>query len=104
MEPPSPKCKPVVPHFFGNVRGSAKTTVTRTGTKKSGIYACVQAKLVGVAVKGEYDPEKDEDVFEFFATPGSEGKGPVLSIGVIRRKREEPLIQVPGKSPVVGRA
>ena len=104
MEPQSPKPKPVAPHFFGNLHGSAKTNATRTGTKKSGIYACVQGKLVGVAVKGTYDPKRNEDVFEFFATPGPKGEGPVLSMGVVRRKREGSLIQVAKQVPPVGRA
>ena len=60
---------------YGSVRGQARTSATRRGSKASGISGHVRGWDSGVRVEGSYNAETDADVFRVYATTGSNGHG-----------------------------
>ena len=58
-------------HFYGTVNGSAATSGTRCGSKRSGMSAHIRGWDVGVAVELHYDADNDADVVRVYRTKGS---------------------------------
>jgi len=68
--------------FYGSLEGRAKTIATRQGTPQSGIRSHTRGWDAGVEVIGRVD-EKGKDVFEVYATGGSNRPSHRLLIGKV---------------------
>lgn len=67
--------------FYAAIQGN-RGEATRMGTPNSGIAGHIRGWDVGVRVNG--DTEGDSDVFQVFATGGSNGKTPTRLLGEVR--------------------
>ena len=61
--------------FYASVSGQGETSITRSGSKKSGIYGHIRGRNIGIEVQGCVDNE-GKDHFRVFRTFGSNGYGP----------------------------
>jgi hypothetical protein len=60
-------------HFYGSIRGKAKTQGTRCGTKNGGMSAHIRGWRIGARVELRHVDGKD--VVQVFATNGSASTG-----------------------------
>lgn len=58
-------------HFYGSIRGSAKTEVTRAGSKSSGMHSHIRSWNRGIAVSMLHNEEGNVDRFAIYLTGGS---------------------------------
>lgn len=88
-------------HFIGCLKGSAAGEASRIGSAKSGIDARAQGWNVGVRVSGRV--EDGEDVFEVFATGGSNASCRERHIGTVRRPegKGEPVVVFDKQHPAI---
>lgn len=77
-------------HFYANLEGSAKTSVTRTGTAGSGIHTHIRGWDAGVQVWGRNLPatKGGGDRFAVEATYGSNARGRVMPIGYVQENSD----------------
>jgi hypothetical protein len=68
--------------FRATIEGQRGAT-SRLGSKKSGLYVNVNGWHDGVKVTAYYDAATDSDVFQVFATGGSNGAKESLFVGKI---------------------
>ena len=59
-------------HFYAEVQGN-RGSVSRTGSKNSGIDGHIRGWNNGIRVVGRYNKEKDCDKFTVYKTSGSNG-------------------------------
>lgn len=69
-------------HFYGEVKGQAKTPATRRGSKNSGLEAHLRGWEIGVRVVLEYR-EGVGDVINVYRTSGSNGGGSDVLIATL---------------------
>jgi len=67
--------------FYGEMSGG-RGTVSRTGTRNSGMRAHVRGWDVGVMVSAR--EERDGDTIRIYGTGGSNGATPTFEIGTVR--------------------
>lgn len=88
-------------HFIGYLNGSAAGEASRIGSAKSGIDARAQGWNVGVRVSGRV--VDGEDVFEVFATGGSNASCYERHIGTVRRPeaKDDPVVKLDERHPAI---
>lgn len=59
--------------YLSNTQGS-HGWVSRTGTKKSGMYTHVGCATLGVAIDVRHDEETGKDVFDVYKTHGTQSQ------------------------------
>ena len=69
--------------LYGSLTGQAKTTVTRRGSKKSGIACHVRGWDLGVRVSGRID-DNGVPVFDVYRTSGSNGGNSDIKVTEVR--------------------
>ena len=70
-------------HFYGEIRGQAKTIATRRGSKTSGLSGHLRGWNIGVRVELEYK-EGIGDVINIYHTSGSNGGEKDVLIATLR--------------------
>lgn len=73
-------------HFYGNMAGARTKTVTKTGTKKSGMSAHVRGWYFGVKVNIFFDEKTGKNKAVIYQTAGSNGKTEDVLIANITEK------------------
>lgn len=87
-------------HYYASVTGSRGTTVTKSGTKASGMDAHIRGWDVGVEVVSMDVVEGADDLFSISMTNGSNGEGSareVIHLGHVTRI-DGKLIFLPAKA------
>ena len=75
-------------HFYMTTNSNRKP-VTKTGTKNSGMESHIRGWERGVRVLAKYDEATKQDVFEVYATSGSNGEFPSQLVATINSKTRE---------------
>lgn len=70
--------------FYGEMTGSARTTVSRQGSKENPVRAHVRGWDLGIKVRVGSGPG-DEDIVSVYLTSGSNDTGPDKMIGYFNR-------------------
>jgi len=58
-------------HFYGDVRGKAKTRATRVGSKTSGMNSHIRSWNKGIEIICDYNERDNKNIFEVYLTGGS---------------------------------
>lgn len=83
-------------HFIAGIHGN-RGSASRLGTKSSGISAYIQGWDSGVLVTGWHLPATDQDVFEIYATHGSNNAGADRFVGTVTQGADGSIIFAPAK-------
>lgn len=81
--------------FYGSMQGSRDTTVTKCGTKNTGMHAHIRGWNLGAMVSMSTDSE-DNDIVTVTLTGGSNGTMQSKTLGSFKRVGDEfvPLVKV----------
>jgi hypothetical protein len=72
-------------HYYGTLSGQAKTTATRRGSKKSGVYTQAASWAGSIRVELVHDPRTDKDTVSVTLQPWhGAGKHAVLVSSTIQ--------------------
>lgn len=63
-------------HFYGSLKGQARTEATRRGSKAWGMVAHIRGWNIGARVVLSHNPETGKDVVRVYCTGGSNGVAP----------------------------
>jgi hypothetical protein len=78
-------------HFYGRLRGKAKTEATRCGGKAKGLQADVAGWDIGVHIDATHDPYSGSDLLTIYVNEGSNAPNTNRLIGYVSQSPHGPV-------------